>query len=49
VARDRRDETRDVAPLKPAADAQHIDTSSLTLEEVVGQMESIARARLAAR
>lgn len=36
--RDTRDRTRAVAPLIPAADARHIDTSSLNVEEVVAQM-----------
>ncbi len=33
--RDFQDETRDVAPLKPAPDARIIDTTGLTVEEVV--------------
>ena len=33
--RDQRDETRELAPLKPAVDAREIDTSSQTLAEVV--------------
>lgn len=36
--RDTRDRSRTVAPLIPASDARHIDTSSLSIEEVVGQM-----------
>lgn len=36
--RDARDRTRAVAPLVPAADARHIDTSSLSVEEVLAQM-----------
>lgn len=36
--RDTRDRSRAVAPLIPAADARHIDTSSLSIEEVVEQM-----------
>jgi CMP/dCMP kinase len=39
--RDRRDSERDVAPLRPAPDAQIVDTSRQTLEEVV---ETLARA-----
>jgi len=38
AGRDERDRTRAVAPLVPAADARHIDTSSLQIEEVVEQM-----------
>lgn len=36
--RDRRDETRACAPLKPAEDAIHIDTSHLSLEAVVDEL-----------
>jgi cytidylate kinase len=36
--RDSRDRNRAVAPLVPAPDAQHIDTSALTIEEVVARM-----------
>ena len=36
--RDSRDRNRAVAPLVPAADARHIDTSALSVEEVVSQM-----------
>ena len=36
--RDERDETRDVAPLKPADDAEVVDTSTLSLEQVVALM-----------
>ncbi len=46
VERDRRDSTREIAPLKPAPDAVHIDTSPLSLDEVVAKMESLARRRL---
>ncbi|HEY6876756.1 MAG TPA: (d)CMP kinase [Polyangiales bacterium] len=43
--RDRRDSERDVAPLKPAADAVLLDTSTIGLDEVVDQLERIVRAR----
>jgi cytidylate kinase len=33
--RDEADSSREVAPLKPADDAHHIDSSDLTLEQVV--------------
>jgi cytidylate kinase len=46
--RDRRDQERDVAPLRPAVDAVQIDTSQLSTEEVIAQMESHVRAALAA-
>jgi cytidylate kinase len=36
--RDTRDRSRSIAPLIPAADARHIDTSALNIEEVVAQM-----------
>lgn len=45
-ARDRRDSTRPVAPLRPASDAALLDTTRLTLDEVVAQMEGAVRARL---
>jgi CMP/dCMP kinase len=38
TGRDTRDRTRALAPLVPAADARHIDTSALNIEEVVTQM-----------
>jgi cytidylate kinase len=34
--RDRRDAAREVAPLKPASDAVSVDSSALTIDEVVG-------------
>jgi cytidylate kinase len=36
--RDQRDATRTVAPLKPAADAVSVDSSALTIDEVVDQV-----------
>ena len=44
--RDRRDETREVAPLKRAADALLVDTSTMAIDEVVSHMEQLARERL---
>jgi cytidylate kinase len=41
--RDRRDREREVAPLQPAADAVIIDTSNLTLDEVVTRMATEVR------
>ncbi len=38
VRRDRQDSSREVAPLKPAEDAVVIDTSELTVEEVVDRV-----------
>ena len=43
--RDRRDQTREVSPLAPAADAVHIDTSHLTLQQVTDRIVELARAR----
>jgi cytidylate kinase len=43
--RDRRDETRQVSPLKPAEDAVHVYTDGLTAEEVVQRIVELVRAR----
>jgi cytidylate kinase len=43
--RDRRDSTRAVAPLVPAADAVIVDSTSLTIDEVVDRIMAEARAR----
>jgi CMP/dCMP kinase len=45
-ARDRRDAARDIAPMVPAADALRIDTTHLSLEQVVAQMEAEVRRRM---
>jgi cytidylate kinase len=47
--RDRDDAAREVAPLKPADDAIHVDSSSLPLSEVVQQIENAVRERLSSR
>lgn len=39
--RDQRDENREVAPMKPAEDAQVIDTSDLSIAEVVQKLAAI--------
>jgi cytidylate kinase len=44
--RDHADSSRKVAPLRKADDALELDTSSLTLDEVVQKMEAMARKRL---
>ncbi len=44
--RDDRDRSRAVAPLIPAPDAEHIDTSTLPVEAVVEQMLAVVAARL---
>ena len=36
--RDKRDATREVAPLKPAVDAVSLDSSDLTVDEVVDRV-----------
>ncbi|HZY02162.1 MAG TPA: (d)CMP kinase [Anaeromyxobacteraceae bacterium] len=47
--RDRDDSQRAVAPLKPAPDAVRVDTSGLTLDQVVDQLVAEVERRLAAR
>jgi cytidylate kinase len=42
--RDRRDQERQVAPLRPAPEALQIDTSELTTAEVIAAMEAHVRA-----
>jgi cytidylate kinase len=44
--RDERDETRAIAPLRPAADAVLLDTSALSAEEVLDRLTELVRARL---
>jgi cytidylate kinase len=44
-ARDRADSTRELSPLRRAPDAVEIDTTSLTVEEVVGQILVLCRDR----
>jgi cytidylate kinase len=43
--RDLRDSTRAVAPLKPAPDAEVIDSTSLTIEQVIDHVIALGRAR----
>jgi len=45
IERDRRDQSREVSPLVPAADAIQIDTTHLTIDEVTEQIVEIARGR----
>jgi len=47
VLRDQRDRTRAVSPLAPASDAVILDTTHLTIDEVVAQVEHLALAKLA--
>ncbi len=44
--RDRRDAARDLAPMRPAEDAVLLDTTHLSLDEVVDQMEAEVRLRV---
>jgi cytidylate kinase len=44
--RDTRDSSRDVAPLRPAADGVHVDSTDLTVDEVVAHIELAVRRRL---
>ena len=46
--RDLRDSSRPVAPLRPAADAILLDSTGLTIEQVVEQVLALARSRLPA-
>lgn len=46
ASRDTRDRSRAIAPLVPAEDARHIDTSNLSAAEVVGQMMAVIAAKL---
>ena len=43
--RDQRDATRAVAPLKPAADAVSVDSSGMTVDQVVGRVLDLYRER----
>jgi cytidylate kinase len=47
--RDERDTNRSVAPLKPADDSLVLDSTSLTIDEVLEQVLRYAHSRLAAR
>src|SRR6204780_2368531 len=46
--RDRRDRTRAESPLQPAADAVIIDSTNLSLDQVVARVEAVIREYLAA-
>jgi cytidylate kinase len=46
VARDQRDRTRVVSPLVPASDAVILDTTNLSIDEVVSQISQIISTRL---
>jgi cytidylate kinase len=42
-ARDARDAGRDLAPMVPAADAIRIDTTHLSLDDLIGRLEHEVR------
>ena len=44
-ARDERDQTRAVSPLRPAADAVSLDTTQMGIEQVVGRVLELVRQR----
>ena len=46
--RDLRDSSRPVAPLRPAEDAIHLDSTGLSIEQVVDRVLALARSRLPA-
>ena len=46
LERDNNDKTSDVAPLKQAEDAIYIDTTNLTIDEVVEKISEIIRSKL---
>lgn len=48
LERDRRDSQRAVAPLRRAPDAVEVDTSDMTLDEVVAAVEAVVRAEVPA-
>ena len=45
IVRDHRDESRAAAPLRQAPDAQRVDSTHLSVDEVVAEMERMIRAR----
>jgi len=49
LKRDRDDSSREVAPLKPAPDAQELDTSGMELEAVVAALAAAVEERLSRR
>jgi CMP/dCMP kinase len=49
VARDQRDRTRSVSPLVPAPDAVILDTTNLSIDEVVSRVEQLVRIKLEIR
>lgn len=47
--RDARDSTRSVAPLRPAPDAQVVDTTGVAVEQVVDQVMALVKQRVVTR
>jgi cytidylate kinase len=47
--RDHDDASRAIAPLRPADDAERVDSTTLPLSEVVQGLETTIRARMAQR
>jgi CMP/dCMP kinase len=47
VLRDQRDRTRAASPLVPASDAVILDTTNLTIDEVISEIERVVEAKLA--
>ena len=46
MERDKRDLSREIAPLKQAEDAIYIDTSDMTIDEVVDKMVEIIQEKV---
>ncbi len=46
IRRDELDSSRETAPLRPAEDAVPVDSSSMRIEEVIGSICGLARARM---
>ena len=46
IQRDREDTERPIAPLRPAPDAVLVDTTGMSLDDVVQRLEEVARARV---
>jgi cytidylate kinase len=49
LARDERDSTRAVAPLREAADALHLDTSALDVEDAIAAALQLVDQRIESR
>ena len=49
IARDEQDKNRKIAPLRPAKDAVHLDTTNLDIEQAAAAMESIIKEKLGQR